>query len=107
MLTSPFSRWIGVAVLLFFMMGNARGLLGINLNSTMMEIVPKHFMGRVQNAFYFCGVWLQLVLGLSVGLVAHRYSLTLGYIVVGFTYAVAMLLSSVSSKRKATESVTA
>jgi len=108
MLTSPFSRWISVAVLLFFMMGSARGLLGITLNSTMMELVPKHFMGRVQNAFYFSGVWLQLVLGLSVGLVAHRYSLTLGYIVVGATYAAAMLLSSVPSKRgERIESVTA
>jgi MFS family permease len=106
MLSSPFSHWIGVAVVLFFMMGNARGLLGITLNSTMMEIVPKHFMGRVQNAFYFCGVWLQLVLGLSVGLVAHRYSLTLGYIVIGVTYALAMILSTVSSKRSAAESVT-
>jgi hypothetical protein len=63
-------------------------------------------MGRVQNAFYFCGVWLQLVLGLSVGLVAHRYSLTLGYIVIGVTYALAMILSTVSSKRSAAESVT-
>jgi MFS family permease len=108
MLSSPFSRWIGIAVVLFFMMGNARGLLGITLNSSMMEMVPKHFMGRVQNAFYFCGVWLQLVLGLSVGLVAHRYSLTLGYMVVGFTYALAMILSGIPSKRKPrSENVTA
>lgn len=99
MFISPFSRWLLVAVLLFFLMGSARGLLGISLNSTMMELVPKHFMGRVQNAFYFAGVWLQLVLGLSVGLVSHRAGLTYGYWLVGGTYGIAFLLSALSAKR--------
>ena len=68
------------------------------MNSTMMELVPKHFMGRVQNTFYFAGIWLQLVLGVLVGIVAHRRSLTLAYWCVGITYTVAFALSAFSRK---------
>jgi MFS family permease len=98
MYLTPFSRFIQFAVLFFFMMGSARGLLGITMNSTMMELVPKHFMGRVQNTFYFAGIWLQLVLGVLVGIVAHRRSLTLAYWCVGVTYTVAFALSAFSRK---------
>jgi MFS family permease len=98
MYITPMSHWLGLAVLFFFMMGSARGLLGITMNSTMMELVPKHFMGRVQNAFYFGGIWLQLVLGVLVGVVAHRRSLTLAYWCVAVTYTVAFALSAFSRK---------
>src|SRR3954469_17160686 len=32
----------------------------VAITSTMMELVPKHFMGRVQNTFYFLGTLMQL-----------------------------------------------
>jgi DHA3 family macrolide efflux protein-like MFS transporter len=99
MFAAPFSRVVAIAVIFFFIMGSARGLLGITLNSTMMEIVPKHFMGRVQNAFYFGGVWLQLLLGLSVGLTAHRISLTVAYWLVAGTYGVAFVLTTFFARR--------
>lgn len=99
MFASPFSRVLAVAVLLFFVMGSARGVLGITMTSSMMNLVPKHFMGRVQNAFYFAGVWLQLALGICVGLMAHRRSLTLAYWLVGGTYLVAFLLVAFSRAR--------
>jgi MFS family permease len=107
MFVSPFSRWIWIAGILFFMMGSARGLLGITLNSSMMEMVPKHFMGRVQNTFYFAGVWLQLFLGLAVGTVAHRFSLTVAYWLVGGTYAIAMLLAAMAPRHAKRELATA
>jgi DHA3 family macrolide efflux protein-like MFS transporter len=99
MFAAPFSRVVAIAVIFFFIMGSARGLLGITLNSTMMEIVPKHFMGRVQNAFYFGGVWLQLLLGVSVGLTAHRISLTVAYWLVAGTYGAAFVLSTFFARR--------
>jgi hypothetical protein len=52
----------------------------------MMEIVPKHFMGRVQNTFYFLGTVLQLGLSIGVATVAHRVSLTAAFAMIGVVY---------------------
>ena len=41
-------------------MGSARGVSGVAMNTSIMEQVPKHFMGRVQNTFYFAGTLLQI-----------------------------------------------
>jgi len=57
----------------------------------MMELVPKHFMGRVQNTFYFAGTLLQLVFSFAVGTVAHTRSLTEGFAMVGAIYLLAFL----------------
>ena len=40
------------------------------MNTSLMEQVPKHFMGRVQNTFYFAGTGPAGVLGFLVGAVA-------------------------------------
>src|SRR5580693_4373730 len=72
---APVSRWLSLAIALYFVMGSARGIGGIAMNTSLMEMVPNHLMGRVQNAFYFFGTFLQLVLALAVGAVAHKVSL--------------------------------
>jgi MFS family permease len=87
----PFSHWLALAVLIYGAMGSARGIGGIGISSTMMEIVPKHFMGRVQNTFYFAGTLLQIAIGYLVGVVAHKFALAYGFYMVGFLYAVAAL----------------
>jgi len=87
----PFSRWLAVAVAIYALMGSARGVGGIGISSTVMEIVPKHFMGRVQNLFYFAGTALQIGVGYLVGVTAHKTSLTYGFFVVGALYALATL----------------
>ena len=61
-----------LAIALYFIMGSARGVGGVAMNTSLMEMVPKHLMGRVQNAFYFAGTFLQLVLALAVGAVAQK-----------------------------------
>ena len=94
MFLAPFSRVLAIAVAIFGMMGSARGLSGIAISSSMMEHVPPHFMGRVQNTFYFVGTALQVVLALGVGAVAHRVSLTWGFAMIGFVYALALLSAS-------------
>ena len=66
-------------------MGSARGVSGVAMNTSIMEQVPQHFMGRVQNTFYFAGTFLQIILGISGrrsramesggGISHHRYGL--------------------------------
>jgi MFS family permease len=89
MALSPFSPWLALAVTLYGLMGSARGVSGVAMNTSLMEQVPPHFMGRVQNTFYFFGTFLQVTLGLSVGWIASRVSLTAGFGVIAVVYAVA------------------
>jgi MFS family permease len=71
-------------------MGTGRGLTGVAMNTSIMEMVPKHFMGRVQNTFYFAGTALQVVLGFLVGAVA-QYNLVASFSIIGLVYAVAFV----------------
>jgi MFS family permease len=89
MALSPYSPWLAVAVLVYGLMGSARGVTGVAMNTSLMEQVPSHFMGRVQNTFYFFGTMLQIVLGFLVGAVASRISLAAGYGVIAAVYAIA------------------
>jgi DHA3 family macrolide efflux protein-like MFS transporter len=89
--SSPFARIIEIAVLLFCIMGSARGISGVAMNSSIMEQVPPHFMGRVQNTFYFAGTLLQIVMCLLVGAVAHNISLTVGFAIIGAVYLAASI----------------
>jgi hypothetical protein len=89
MALSPFSPWLAMAVILYGLMGSARGVSGVAMNTSLMEQVPPQFMGRVQNTFYFFGTFLQVALGLAVGWIASRISLTAGFGVIAAVYAVA------------------
>jgi MFS family permease len=88
------SAALASAVAVYCLMGCCRGLGGVAITSTMMELVPKHFMGRVQNTFYFLGTLLQLVFSFVVGTVAHTRSLALGFAIVGSIYLLACLAGS-------------
>jgi len=90
-----------VSVLIYCVMGCCRALGGVVINSTMMEYVPAHFMGRVQNTFNFAGMSLQLVLSLTVGFVAHTWSLTAAYAMVGTVYLLACVAGSWPGKSRA------
>ncbi len=82
----PVSRWLALAVPIYFMMGSSRGVGGIALSSEMMQMVPRHFMGRVQNTFYFAASALQIGTSLLAGEAAHRSGLTYGFWIVGAMY---------------------
>src|SRR5438309_3483176 len=64
---APISGFLVLAIVTYFVMGSARGVGGVAMNTNLMEMVPKHLMGRVQNSFYFFGTFLQLVLAILVG----------------------------------------
>lgn len=79
------------AVLIYFVMGCCRAFGGVAITTGMMEMVPKHFMGRVQNTFYFAATALQLGLSFLVGTAAHRLGLAYGFAIVGCVYLLACL----------------
>jgi len=88
MISAPLAPFLFVAVGLYAIMGSGRGVSGVAMNTSLMEKVPQHLMGRVQNTFYFAGTALQIVLGLLVGVVAN-YSLVAGFAIIGLVYAAA------------------
>jgi MFS family permease len=75
-----------VAVLIYCTMGCCRAFGGVGITTSMMEMVPRHFMGRVQNTFYFAATCLQLGFSMLVGTVAHKRSLAEGFAIVGGLY---------------------
>jgi DHA3 family macrolide efflux protein-like MFS transporter len=88
MILSPLTPVLALAVATFGIMGSARGLSSVAINTSIMEQVPQHFMGRVQNTFYFAGTVLQIALAFLVGAVA-QYNLVAGFSLIGLVYAVA------------------
>jgi MFS family permease len=91
---APIAPALVVAISLFFLMGSARGVGGVAMNTSLMEMVPQHLMGRVQNAFYFAGTFLQLVLALAVGAVAHNVSLVVAFAILACVYGLAFVAAS-------------
>jgi MFS family permease len=85
---------LAVCVMVYCLMGLCRAMGGVAITSTMMELVPKHFMGRVQNTFYFLGTIFQLVFSFAVGTVSHTRGLAKGYAIVGGIYLLACLAGS-------------
>jgi len=88
MMLAPLSPLLVIAVGLYGLMGSARGISGVAMNTSIMEQVPPHFMGRVQNTFYFAGTSLQIALSFLVGAVA-QLNLVAGFSIIGMVYGVA------------------
>jgi len=91
---APISPWLYLAMAVYFVMGSARGIGGVAMNTSLMEMVPKHLMGRVQNTFNFGGTLLQLVLALVVGAVAHNISLVAAFAILACVYGLAFVAAS-------------
>lgn len=92
---APIAPVLILAMTAYFVMGSARGVGGIAMNTSLMEMVPKHLMGRVQNTFYFAGTFLQIVLAFSVGAVAHRVSLVGGFAILASVYGLSFVAATV------------
>ena len=88
MINAPLAPVFVLAVVAYGVMGSGRGLSGVAMNTSIMEQVPQHFMGRVQNIFYFAGTALQIALAFVVGAVAQA-SLVAGFSVIGLVYTLA------------------
>ena len=101
----PFSHAILFAASLFLVAGVARGIGGIALSSTMMEIIPKHYMGRVQNLFSLFAIGMQIAVAPLVGGTAQRRSLVLGTAVIGTMYLLATIAGWVAWKTAPSEPI--
>lgn len=64
------------------------------MNTSLMEMVPKHLMGRVQNTYNFAATFLQIALALSVGAVAHRVSLVAAFAILACVYGLSFATAS-------------
>jgi len=93
MILAPLSPVLAIAVAAYGIMGSGRGICGVAMNTSIMEQVPQHFMGRVQNTFYFAGTALQIVLAFLVGGVA-QVNLVAGFSIIGLVYAVGFACAS-------------
>ena len=104
---APISGFLFLAIITYFVMGSARGVGGVAMNTSLMEMVPKHLMGRVQNAFYFTGTFLQLVLAIIVGTVAQKVSLVIAFAILGCVYALSFIASSLPVEDQLREEIAA
>jgi MFS family permease len=104
---APISGFLVLAIATYFVMGSARGVGGVAMNTSLMEMVPKHLMGRVQNAFYFAGTFLQLLLAIVVGTVAQKVSLVVAFAILGCVYALSFIASSIPVRDKVREEIAA
>jgi MFS family permease len=104
---APISGLLWLAIATYFVMGSARGLGGVAMNTNLMEMVPKHLMGRVQNTFYFAGTFLQLVLAICVGTVAHNVSLVVAFAILACVYALSFVAASWPVKDRVREEMAA
>lgn len=106
MTVAPLSPLLALAVLSYAVMGSARGVSGVAMNTSLMEQVPPQFMGRVQNAFYCAGTGMQIVLGFVVGAVAE-FNLVAGFAIIGTVYLLAFVISSWPARTAILEEVSA
>ncbi len=87
MIAAPTMPFLALAVVVYALMGSGRGITGVAMNTSLMEQVPQHFMGRVQNTFYAAGTALQVLQSYLVGAVAQA-NLIAGFSVIGLVYAI-------------------
>lgn len=91
---APISGFLVLAISAYFIMGSGRGVGGVAMNTSLMEMVPQHLMGRVQNTFNFGGTLLQLILAIVVGAVAHKVSLVLAFAILACVYGLSFVAST-------------
>jgi MFS family permease len=94
----PFSHFVLLSSALYFIGGSARGTGGVALSSGIMEVVPKHFMGRVQTLFSIFSIIVQIALAPVVGHIAHNISLMLGIFCLASLYLLAAVTGQLGAK---------
>ena len=82
----PFVAFLFGAALLQGCFGFFRALGGIVAQSALMGIVPRRFMGRTQSAFAIFATILQLAMSFSLGWIAERFSIAIGFFLLAAMY---------------------
>ncbi len=83
----PFVAFVVGAVTIQAVFGFCRAVSGVVAQSTLMMIVPRHFMGRTQSSIAIVTTILQVLMSVALGWVAQRFSLFAGFSLLGLMYA--------------------
>jgi MFS family permease len=89
----PFVAFLVGAVALQMIFGFCRALGGVVAQSSLMSIVPRHFMGRTQSAVAILTTVQQLLMSFALGVVAQRAGIVSGYALLTLMYTVATLFA--------------
>ena len=82
----PFVSFLVGAVMMQVVFGFCRALGGVVAQSSLMSIVPKHFMGRTQSAMAILTTVVQLLMSFALGWVAQGAGLLAGYALLALLY---------------------
>jgi MFS transporter, DHA3 family, macrolide efflux protein len=86
-MATPFVAFLVGAVLMQILFGFCRALGGVVAQSSLMTIVPRHFMGRTQSAMAILTTIVQLFMSVALGWVAQGAGLIAGYALLALLYA--------------------
>lgn len=87
----PFTAFLAGAVGLQFFFGLCRALGGVVAQSSLMTIVPRHFMGRTQSAIAILTTAIQLFMSFALGWVAQSAGIVAGYALLALLYVLATI----------------
>jgi hypothetical protein len=82
----PFVSFLIGAVAMQALFGMCRALAGVVAQSSLMSIVPRHFMGRTQSAMAVLTTILQLLMSFSLGWIVQRISIIAGFSLLALMY---------------------
>ena len=85
-LATPFVAFLVGAVMMQVIFGFCRALGGVVAQSSLMSIVPRHFMGRTQSAMAILTTVVQLLMSFALGWVAQGAGLVAGYAMLALLY---------------------
>src|SRR5467141_4086110 len=85
-MATPFVAFLGGAVMIQILFGFCRALGGVVAQSSLMTIVPRHFMGRTQSAMAILTTVVQLFMSIALGWVAEGAGLIAGYALLALLY---------------------
>jgi DHA3 family macrolide efflux protein-like MFS transporter len=82
----PWVSYVAGAVLVQMIFGFCRAMSGVVAQSSLMSIVPRHFMGRTQSAIAILTTVLQLLMSFSLGWLAQSINIYAGFALLGVMY---------------------
>jgi hypothetical protein len=93
-MATPYVAFLVGAATLQFLFGLCRSLGGVVAQSSLMSIVPQHFMGRTQSAMAILTTIFQLLMSIGLGVIAERINLAAGYALLALLYLAATIFAS-------------
>jgi len=85
-MATPFVAFLAGAVTMQIVFGFCRALGGVVAQTSLMSIVPRHFMGRTQSAMAILTTVVQLTMSFALGWVAQGAGLVAGYALLALLY---------------------